>query len=214
MSLRVSLAGVVDVQRSRRDGAQRGVERAKHLLATTDRSVLEVALDFYTTKLGFKVLYDIREPEWTWVVVAPAGSDSPALVLSVPGAPFMSPDAARQVLELVASGAITGGILATDDCRGDHQALAARGVEFQEEPMERDYGIDAAFRDPSGNLWRMTQRVCVAMAPGSGWRSDFRRTRATTAAATAQIAIRRNAEAMLRRTRAPASAAPAAAPAA
>ena len=40
----------------------------------------------------------------------------------------------------------------------DYQALSARGVEFQQEPMERDYGIDAAFRDPSGNLWRMNQQ--------------------------------------------------------
>lgn len=121
---------------------------------------LDEALDFYTSKLGFEVLYDIREPTWTWVVVAPgpAGSDSPALVLSVPGAPFMSDDAARQVLELVASGAITGGILATDDCRGDYETLRARGVEFPQEPMERDYGVDAAFRDPSGNLWRMNQQ--------------------------------------------------------
>jgi catechol 2,3-dioxygenase-like lactoylglutathione lyase family enzyme len=119
---------------------------------------LDEALDFYTSKLGFEVLYDIREPTWSWVVVAPSGSDSPALNLSVPGAPFMSDDAARQVLELVASGAITGGILATDDCRGDYEALSARGVQFQQEPMERDYGVDAAFRDPTGNLWRMTQR--------------------------------------------------------
>jgi hypothetical protein len=54
--------------------------------------------------------------------------------------------------------AISGGIVATDDCRGDYEALSARGVEFQQEPMDRGYGIDAAFRDPTGNLWRITQR--------------------------------------------------------
>lgn len=119
---------------------------------------LDEALDFYTSKLGFEVLYDIREPTWTWVVVAPTGSQGPALILMVPGPPFMSEEAARQVLELVGSGAISGGILATDDCRADYAELSARGVEFPQEPMERDYGVDAAFRDPSGNLWRMNQQ--------------------------------------------------------
>ena len=35
--------------------------------------------------------------------------------------------------------------------------MKARGVEFTEEPSERPYGIDAAFRDPSGNNFRLVQ---------------------------------------------------------
>jgi catechol 2,3-dioxygenase-like lactoylglutathione lyase family enzyme len=119
---------------------------------------IDEALAFYTDQLGFEVRFDIREATWSWVVVAPPGSAAPELILMVPGPPFMDADAAKQVLELVASGALSGGILATEDCRGDFDALKARGVEFQQEPMERDYGVDAAFRDPSGNSWRMTQR--------------------------------------------------------
>jgi catechol 2,3-dioxygenase-like lactoylglutathione lyase family enzyme len=119
---------------------------------------IDEALAFYTSKLGFEVRYDIREETWSWVVVAPPGSEAPELILNVPRSPFMDDDTAQRVLELVASGAISGGILATDDCRRDFEALKARGVEFHQEPMERDYGIDAAFRDPSGNSWRMTQR--------------------------------------------------------
>jgi catechol 2,3-dioxygenase-like lactoylglutathione lyase family enzyme len=119
---------------------------------------VDEALDFYTLKLGFEVRYDIREPTWSWTVVAPPGSDGPELMLSKPGPPFMDGDTASRVLELVASGALNGGILATDDCRGDFERLSAIGVEFHQAPMERSYGIDAAFRDPSGNSWRMTQR--------------------------------------------------------
>ena len=37
------------------------------------------------------------------------------------------------------------------------RALKAKGVEFTEEPEERFYGVDAAFRDPFGNHWRLTQ---------------------------------------------------------
>jgi len=92
--------------------------------------------------------------------VAPPGSEAPEIILMVPGPPYMDDGAAKQLLELVASGAFMAtGILATEDRRADFAVLKARGVEFQQEPMERDYGIDAAFRDPSGNSWRMTQRA-------------------------------------------------------
>ena len=47
--------------------------------------------------------------------------------------------------------------LATDDCHASYEELRGRGVEFVEEPEERPYGIDSAFRDPSGNHIRLTQ---------------------------------------------------------
>ena len=42
--------------------------------------------------------------------------------------------------------------LTTDDCRASVEELKARGVEFSEDAEERPYGIDAGFRDPSGQL--------------------------------------------------------------
>ena len=45
----------------------------------------------------------------------------------------------------------------TDDCRRDYEALRARGVEFTDLPEERPYGVDAGFRDVSGNSIRLTQ---------------------------------------------------------
>ena len=47
--------------------------------------------------------------------------------------------------------------LATDDCHASYEELKGRGVEFTEEPEDRPYGIDSAFRDPSGNYVRVTQ---------------------------------------------------------
>jgi predicted enzyme related to lactoylglutathione lyase len=47
--------------------------------------------------------------------------------------------------------------LATEDCQASYEELKSRGVEFVEEPEERPYGIDSAFRDPSGNHFRLTQ---------------------------------------------------------
>jgi glyoxalase/bleomycin resistance protein/dioxygenase superfamily protein len=40
-----------------------------------------------------------------------------------------------------------------------HRELERRGVEFQQEPTKQPYGIDAAFRDPSGNEVRIVQRI-------------------------------------------------------
>lgn len=119
---------------------------------------IDEALDFYTAKLGFEVRYDIRDAKWSWVVVAPPGSDGPELILSVPGPPLVDKETGRYLLELAATGAFSAGIIQTDDCRGDFRALSARGVQFYQEPIERAFGVDAAFRDPTGNSWRMTER--------------------------------------------------------
>jgi predicted enzyme related to lactoylglutathione lyase len=54
--------------------------------------------------------------------------------------------------------------LVTDDCRASCEELRGRGVEFTEEPQDRPYGIDAAFRDPSGNSIRLTEIKEVAAA--------------------------------------------------
>jgi predicted enzyme related to lactoylglutathione lyase len=58
----------------------------------------------------------------------------------------------------MAKGASGGLFFTTDDCRASYEELKARGVEFQQEPTEQPYGVDAGFRDPSGNSMRMVQR--------------------------------------------------------
>jgi uncharacterized glyoxalase superfamily protein PhnB len=45
----------------------------------------------------------------------------------------------------------------TKDCRKTTEELRSRGVEILDEPEERFYGIDAGFRDPFGNHWRLTE---------------------------------------------------------
>ena len=47
--------------------------------------------------------------------------------------------------------------LASDDVHADYEELKGRGVDFSEQPEERPYGIDSAFRDPSGNSIRLLQ---------------------------------------------------------
>jgi predicted enzyme related to lactoylglutathione lyase len=119
------------------------------------------ALAFYTRKLGWEVRSDVTVPEmgnFRWLTVAPPDQREFAVVLmAIPGPPVMDPKTAEQVRELMGKGFAGTVFLATDDCQGMYEKLRDRGVEFGEEPEERPYGIDAAFRDPSGNNFRLTQ---------------------------------------------------------
>jgi predicted enzyme related to lactoylglutathione lyase len=79
------------------------------------------------------------------------------VLMAVPGPPIMDEATANEVRELMAKGFAGTIFLTTDDCRASYDDLRARGVEFVEAPEERPYGIDAGFRDPSGNNFRLTQ---------------------------------------------------------
>jgi catechol 2,3-dioxygenase-like lactoylglutathione lyase family enzyme len=119
------------------------------------------ALAFYTEKLGMEVRADVTLPEmgdFRWLTVGPAEQPDFAITLmAIPGPPVMDPETTEQVKDLVAKGFAGTLFLTTDDCRAAYEELKARGVEFTEEPEERPYGIDAGFRDPSGNSIRLTQ---------------------------------------------------------
>jgi predicted enzyme related to lactoylglutathione lyase len=121
----------------------------------------EEALAFYTKKLGMEVRADATLPElgnFRWLTVAPAGQpDISIALMAIPVPPVMDTETAEQVRSLMAKGFAGTVFLTTDDCRAAYQELKGRGVEFTEEPEERPYGIDAGFRDPSGNALRLTQ---------------------------------------------------------
>lgn len=121
----------------------------------------DAALEFYTSKLGMEVRQDVTLPgmgDFRWLTVGPAGQPDIAIVLmAIPGPPVMSPETAEEVKSLMAKGFAGTIFLTTDDVRADYEELKGRGVEFTETPEERPYGIDAGFRDPSGNSFRLTQ---------------------------------------------------------
>jgi catechol 2,3-dioxygenase-like lactoylglutathione lyase family enzyme len=120
------------------------------------------ALEFYTRKLGFEVREDVTLGDYRWLTVGPVSQPDAQFILSLPGPPAIDPDDAEQLMALVARGAVSGAgsvIFQSDDVRATYDDLKARGVEFTQEPMERSYGIDAAFRDPSGNAFRIMQRA-------------------------------------------------------
>jgi predicted enzyme related to lactoylglutathione lyase len=121
----------------------------------------EEALAFYTQKVGWEVRADITLPElgdFRWLAVGPAGQESIDVVLmAIPGPPVMDAATTEQVRDLMGKGFAGSIFLNTDDVHADYEQLKARGVEFSETPEERPYGIDSAFRDPSGNHIRLIQ---------------------------------------------------------
>jgi uncharacterized glyoxalase superfamily protein PhnB len=126
------------------------------------------ALAFYTEKLGMEVRSDVTLPEmgdFRWLTVSPPGQEDVTIVLmAIPGAPVMDEETQQQVRELMAKGFAGTVFLTTEDCEASYEELRSRGVEFVEAPEERPYGIDSAFRDPSGNNFRLTQVKLPATA--------------------------------------------------
>ncbi|TCO62667.1 VOC family protein [Actinocrispum wychmicini] len=121
----------------------------------------DVALKFYTEQLGMAVRMDVTMPEmgdFRWLTVGPVGQPDVAIVLmAIPGEPVMDAATGEQVRDLMGKGFAGTIFLSTDDCHGTYEEFSSRGVEFVEKPEERPYGIDAGFRDPSGNHFRLTQ---------------------------------------------------------
>jgi catechol 2,3-dioxygenase-like lactoylglutathione lyase family enzyme len=118
------------------------------------------ALEFYTQKLGLEVRQDVTLEEmggFRWLTVGPPSQPDLQMILMQPDAIPASPDTVAKLQDIVAKGAGGGVIFEVEDCRATFEELKAKGVEFVQEPIEQFYGIDAAFRDPSGNQHRFTQ---------------------------------------------------------
>ena len=120
------------------------------------------ALEFYTKTLGMEVRDDVTIPEmggFRWLTVAVPSQPGVALaLLNVPGPPVFDEETASQVRSLVAKGAAGGLFFLSDDIHGTYEELKRKGVEFSQEPTQQPYGLDAGFRDPSGNQIRMMQQ--------------------------------------------------------
>jgi catechol 2,3-dioxygenase-like lactoylglutathione lyase family enzyme len=106
------------------------------------------AIDFYTNKLGFKLIKDTKQTESKrWVIISPNDENSCQILL------------AKAVGEEQKSriGNQTGGrvflFLQTDDFWRDYNQYLENGVKFVREPSEEAYGTVAVFEDLYGNLW-------------------------------------------------------------
>lgn len=115
------------------------------------------ALAFYVDKLGFRVHTDVRNGDYRWLTVQHSEQPSFQLGLFRPGPPVLDAATAQAARELVAKGAMPPLVLSVDDCRAAYERMRTLGVEFTQEPIERYGTVDAGFRDPSGNGWKMIE---------------------------------------------------------
>lgn len=115
------------------------------------------ALTFYVEQLGFRVHTDVRNGDYRWLTVQHPEQPAFQLGLFKPGPPIHDPATAQTLAEVVAKGAMPPLVLMVDDCREAYERLSGKGVEFTQEPVDRYGAVDAGFRDPSGNGWKMIE---------------------------------------------------------
>lgn len=115
------------------------------------------ALEFYVEKVGFRVHTDTGSGDYRWLTVQHPDQPTFQLGLFKPGPPVHDEATTRTLEEVVAKGAMPPLVLHVDDCRAAYEAMRARGVEFTQEPIDRFGTVDAGFRDPSGNGWKLIE---------------------------------------------------------
>lgn len=112
---------------------------------------------FYVDTLGFELHTDVKNGPFRWLTVRHPEQPGFQLGLFAPGAPLHDPDTEQALRELVAKGAMPGLVLHVADCRAEYERLSKAGVDMTQEPVERFNNVDAGFRDPSGNGWKMIE---------------------------------------------------------
>ena len=119
----------------------------------------EEALSFYRDKLGFEVHTDAMVGEdFRFLTLNVKDRPDFEIILMEPKAGMlMDEETAAQLRTLIAKGVLGAGAFHTDDCRATYEELKSKGVEFTSEPAERPYGIEAVFKDNSGNWFSLTQ---------------------------------------------------------
>jgi catechol 2,3-dioxygenase-like lactoylglutathione lyase family enzyme len=109
----------------------------------------ERSKSFFVDTLGFELVQDTPMGEGPgaarWIEVAPPDRNV-ILVLFTPEG-----DEDRV-------GTFSNVLFECDDIQATHKQLAARGVEFAEEPSRQFWGWWAVFKDPDGNSYGLGQR--------------------------------------------------------
>jgi len=133
------------------------IQRYSHsTLYVTDQ---DAAREFYVQKLGFELRMDQEFGGFRWLTVGPKGQPDFQLILMKVGANTGNdPEATEQIRALLTGGKLgAAGVFETADCRKTYEELSAKGVEFLAPPEDKFYGVEAVFKDSSGNRFSLTQ---------------------------------------------------------
>ena len=99
----------------------------------------------------------MKNGDYRWLTVQHPDQPSFQLGLFTPQAPQVDATTAQTLREAVAKGAMPPLVLVVDDCRAAYARMQEAGVEFTQEPVARYGAMDASFRDPSGNGWKLIE---------------------------------------------------------
>jgi catechol 2,3-dioxygenase-like lactoylglutathione lyase family enzyme len=116
----------------------------------------ELALTFYRDALGLELRNDVANEGSRWITLSsPAQPDVEIVVSDYLGS---SPADRDTLASLITKGALNGVVFATPDLDTTFEKVRASGAEVLQEPMDQFWGArDCAFRDPAGNMVRITQ---------------------------------------------------------
>jgi catechol 2,3-dioxygenase-like lactoylglutathione lyase family enzyme len=118
------------------------------------------AHNFYVNILGFKVHTDApMGPGMRWLTVTPP--DQPDLeinLMPITEGMMFDKEAAEQMRNLVKRGTFGYGVFECNDIYATYEELKAKGVEFKKAPTKEFYGVEALFKDDSGNWFSLGQK--------------------------------------------------------
>ena len=118
------------------------------------------AFDFYTKKLGFKVITDVPMPgNDRWITVCPPEQPGFEIILAPVTRGVFSKETAQALRELIKKGTFGVGLFTSNDIYATYEELKAKGVEFTKTPKKEFYGTEAIFKDDSGNWFSLAQLV-------------------------------------------------------
>ncbi len=117
------------------------------------------AIAFYRDALGFELRSDVGSGQMRWVTVGPPSQPEVNILLAPPAPdPGISPSDRAAIGDLLAKGLLGWLNFSTSDLEGTFDRVQATGAEVVQEPMDQPWGArDCAFRDPAGNMIRITQ---------------------------------------------------------
>ena len=118
------------------------------------------AYDFYVNKLGFEVRTDAPMGEgMRWLTVGPKEQpDLEITLMPIKEGMMFTKESAEQMKNLVEKGTFGFGVFETPNIYATYEELKAKGVEFSKEPKKEFYGIEAVFKDNSGNWFSLGQK--------------------------------------------------------
>jgi predicted enzyme related to lactoylglutathione lyase len=118
---------------------------------------VEESIAFYRDALGLDVIQDVSSGGHRWLTFGTDSQPGLGIVLSDPHAGRSQADG-DALQELLAKGTLPNIVFSTDDLDAAFERVRASGAEVLQEPMDPGYGTkDCAFRDPSGNMVRISQ---------------------------------------------------------